>query len=394
MKNYIFTLVLACVCLIACQENKATAPEKSTNTNPKTLQLDTLYTELFNQGSFNGSVLIAENGNIIFQKSYGIANEQSQQALNDSTIFELASISKQFTAMGIVLLEKAGKLSYDDEVAKYIPELKTYKGVTIHHLLNHTSGLPDYVDLADRHWDKSHIVTNEDILKLYDEHQPRANFLPNEKWEYSNMGYLVLASIIERVSGQPFANYLHENIFQVLDMKNTFVYRRRFEPRAVENYAEGYIYSDSLQKKILPDDLGEETFAVFLDGIVGDGMVNSNPIDLLKWDQALYSNILVNDEDRELIFSSFQINDSTETHYGYGWMIDSSNTYGKTVAHSGGWAGYVNYFERHIDNNKTIIILQNNALKTTEIPRRDTRRTLYNEPLDKPTSPNSASQHE
>jgi len=393
MKNFFLSLFLAALCLSACQEKKAPVPEQTT-TNPKTLQLDTLYSQLFETGSFNGSVLIAENGNIVFQKSYGIANEKSQQAVNDSTIFELASISKQFTAMGIVLLEKAGKLSYDDEVAKYVPELKAYEGVTIHHLLNHTSGLPDYMDLADRHWDKSHIVTNEDILKLYDEHQPKANFLPNEKWEYSNMGYLVLASIIERVSGQKFSDYLQQKVFQPLGMKHTFVYRRHFEPKEVDNYAEGYIYSDSLQKKILPDDLGEETFAVFLDGIVGDGMVNSNPIDLLKWDQALYNNMLINDVDRELMFSSFQINDSTETHYGYGWMIDSSNTYGKTVAHSGGWAGYVNYFERHINNNKTIIILQNNALKTTEIPRRDTRRILYNEPLDKPTGPNSASQHE
>ncbi|MDP4665954.1 MAG: beta-lactamase family protein [Flavobacteriaceae bacterium] len=393
MKNYIFPLFLACLCLSACQENKATTPEKNTNTNPKTLQLDTLYTELFNQGSFNGSVLIAEKGNIIFQKSYGIANEKSKQALNDSSIFELASISKQFTAMGIVQRAKEGQLRFDDEVAKYIPELKVYEGVTIHHLLNHTSGLPDYMDLADQHWDKSQIVTNEDILKLFEELKPEANFEPNEKWEYSNMGYLVLGSIIERVSGQKFGDYLQQKIFQPLGMKHTFVYRRRFEPKEVDNYAQGYIYSDSLQKKILPDDLGKETFAVFLDGIVGDGMVNSNPIDLLKWDRALYSNILVNDEDRELIFSSTPINDSTETHYGYGWMIDSSNTYGKIVAHSGGWAGYVNYFERHLDNNKTIIILQNNALPATEIPRKETRSILYNEQLVKPLSPVSASQH-
>lgn len=366
-----------------CKENSKTT-KIPTRTNPKVVKLDTLYSELYNKGNFNGSVLVAENGNVIFEKSYGIADEQTNRKLNDSTIFELASVSKQFTAMGIVQLVKEGKLSYEDDITKYIPELNDYKVITIKNLLNHTGGLPDYMELADKNWDKSKIATNDDILKLFNQVKPKKLFEPNEKWDYSNTGYLILATIIERVSGQKFGQYLHEKIFKPLDMKNTFVYRRRFEFKEIQNYANGYIYSDSLQKKILPDEMGKDFYVVFLDGLVGDGMVNSNPKDLLKWVRALYGNNLINDQDRNLIFSSTMTKDSSQTDYGFGWMIDSTKTYGKIASHSGGWAGYISYIERNLDNDKTIIILQNNSLSNTEIPIKNTRRILYSQEVEKP----------
>lgn len=383
MKKYFLILLIGITCLISCKENTETTKFQS-KTNPKALKLDTLYSELYDKGNFNGSVLVAENGNVIFEKSYGIADEQTNRKLNDSTIFELASVSKQFTAMGIVQLVKEGKLSYEDDITKYIPELNDYKGITIKNLLNHTGGLPDYMELADKNWDKSKIATNDDILKLFNQVKPKKLFEPNEKWDYSNTGYLILATIIERVSGQKFGQYLHEKIFKPMDMKNTFVYRRRYEPKEIQNYANGYIYSDSLQKKILPDEMGKDFYVVFLDGIVGDGMVNSNPKDLLKWDRVLYENNLINDQDRNLIFSSTMTKDSSQTDYGFGWMIGNTKTYGKIASHSGGWAGYISYIERNLDNDKTIIILQNNSLSSTEIPIKNTRRILYNQEVEKP----------
>lgn len=385
MKNYFWTLLIAVICLISCKENTERTTLQS-KTNPKALKLDTLYTELYDKGNFNGSVLVAENGNIIFKKSYGLADEKTNRKLNDSTIFELASVSKQFTAMGIVQLVKEGQLSYEDDITQYVPELNDYKKITIRNLLNHTGGLPNYMELADKNWDKSIIATNDDILKLFKQVKPKKLFEPNEKWNYSNTGYLILATIIERVSGQKFGQYLHEKIFKPLDMKNTFVYKRRFEPKEIQNYANGYIYSDSLQKKILPDEMGKDFYVVFLDGIVGDGMVNSNPKDLLKWDRALYGDHLINDQDRNLIFSSTMTKDSSQTDYGFGWMIDSTKTYGKIASHSGGWAGYISYIERNLDNDKTIIVLQNNSLPKTEIPIKNTRRILYNQAVEKPIS--------
>ncbi|PKG42307.1 serine hydrolase domain-containing protein [Psychroflexus sp. MES1-P1E] len=383
MKNYLLILIIGFICLISCKKNTEIAKSEPV-INEKTLKLDTLYSELFDNGSFNGSVLIAENGQIIFEKSYGFADEQTNRKLNDSTVFELASVSKQFTAMGIVQLEKEGKISYQDDISKYVPELIDYKGITIKNLLNHTGGLPDYMGIADKNWDKSKIATNDDILKMFKQVQPKKLFEPNERWDYSNTGYLILATIIERVSGQEFGNYLNDKIFKPLDMHKTFVYRRRFAPKEIQNYAKGYIYSDSLQKKILPDEVGKDFYVVYLDGIVGDGMVNSNPQDLLKWDRALYKNKLINDKDRELIFSSVITKDSSQTDYGFGWMIDSTKTYGRVASHSGGWAGYISYIERDIDNDKTIIILQNNSLSKTEIPIKNTRRILYNQDIEKP----------
>ncbi len=382
MKNILIFSAVTAITLSCANEPKSThTPIK---TNPKTEQLDTLYTELYKANAFNGNVLVAEHGEIIFTKSYGLANEATQTHLNTESIFELASVSKQFTAMGILLLQKEGLLSYDDPAVKYIPELKAYPNITIKHLLTHTGGLPDYMALANEHWNKSSIATNDDMLKLFETLTPQSDFNPNTKWEYSNTGYLILGSIIERISKLSFENYLSKKIFIPLGMKNTSVYRRRYQPEKMNNYAEGYLYSDSLNRKMLPDELGKDSYMVYLDGIVGDGMINSNVIDLLKWDQALYSNTLINTADKSLIFSSYTTRENKETDYGFGWMIDSTDTYGKIVSHSGGWAGYTTYIERDIDNNKTIIILQNNSTGKTEIPVKNTRRILYNQPVEKP----------
>lgn len=375
MKMYFRLLSVLLVCIISSMVN---AQDKK-----KSQQLDSLYINLFSSGLFNGNVLIAEKGKVIYEKSFGIANEKTKQQLNSKTIFELASVSKQFTAMAIVLLEKQGKLSYNDDVIKYIPELSDYKGITIRNLLIHTAGLPDYMELAGEKWDKSKIATNNDILQLFKAQKPAKVFEPNAKWEYSNTGYLILASVIERVSGKSYGDFLKQTIFSPLEMKNTFVYRRRYEPKKIDNYAEGYIYSDSLKRKILPDEIGKDFYVVVLDGIVGDGMVNSTTEDLLKWDRALYSNKLINDKDRQLIFSSYKTTNEKDTDYGFGWKIENTQTFGKIASHSGGWAGYVTYIERHMDNDKTIIILQNNALEKTKIPAKMTRQILYNLPIEK-----------
>ncbi|MEM1323827.1 MAG: serine hydrolase domain-containing protein [Bacteroidota bacterium] len=382
MKQPLFLLLL----IIVIQSCTTDAPTTTTPplSNDKALKLDTLFEELYREGAFNGNVLVAEKGTIIFEKSYGLANEQTKEPLNKHTVFELASVSKPFTAMGIVLLAKKGKVAYDDMISKYIPELNDYKGITIKHLLIHTSGLPDYMQLAEEHWDKTKMATNEDMINLFTQFKPAVEFAPNEHWDYSNTGYLLLATIIERVSGLSFGEYLQENIFTPLDMKNSFVYRRRFQPRTVQNYAQGYILAEDSNKKILPDELGTDDYSVYLDGIVGDGMVNSNTHDLLKWDRALYGNSLIDEEDRRLIFSSYPTKDGEETDYGFGWTVDSTETYGKVVSHAGGWAGYRTYIERNLDNDKTIIILQNNSLPATKTPKKNTRRIVYEQAVEKP----------
>lgn len=341
-------------------------------------KIDSLLTAQHSKEKFNGNILIAEKGKVLYKKSFGIANEETKHLLNENSIFELASCSKQFTAMAILILKEKGKLNLEDSVSKFIPELAFYKGITIRHLLNHTGGLPDYMEVMDSVFDKSKIATNKDVIAVFSKAHPKTLFEPNSKYQYSNTGYALLASIIEKASGETYSTFLQKVIFKPLKMKNSFVYTRRFAPKLVSNYAFGYVYSDSLKKYLLPDNLDETKMVKWLDGIVGDGCVNSTINDLLKWDRALYTNKLLS---KELINEAFQVatlNDSSQTKYGFGWEIDDNPDFGKIASHGGGWPGYVTYIERHLSNDKTIIILQNHD--NVSIPVKSVRNILYNKP--------------
>lgn len=325
----------------------------------KAQQIDSLLTASHKDQKFYGNVLIAEKGNIIYQKSFGKANIASNADLNAESMFELASVSKQFTAMGIMLLKKQGKLSYDDSLRKFIPELPYYN-ITVRQLLHHTSGLPDYMELFFKNWDSTKIASNKDMIELLDKHKPAILFIPGEKWEYSNTGYALLATIIERVSGKSFGDYLDKNIFKPLDMKRTVVYRRRYERKTRSNYAFGYMFDKKKNEFVLPDNFAETAMMVYcLDGIIGDGTVNSTTNDLLKWDRALYTEELVSKEMLAEAFAPGKLNNGKNTNYGFGWAITETKGMGKVINHSGGWPGYSTLIERHIDSDKTIIILRN-----------------------------------
>ena len=189
----------------------------------------------------------------------------------------------------------------------------------------------------------------------------------------------MLASIIERVSGITYADFLRKNIFQPLKMENTFVYTRRYAPKSVEKYAYGYVYSDSLHENVLPDVLPETNMVVWLDGVVGDGCVNSTVEDLLRWDRALYTNKLLSAAGMKMLFEGDTLQNKSVTKYGLGWMITTNKDFGKIVNHTGGWPGYKTFIERHITNDKTIIILQNH--EEVEMPVTAVRSILYNKPL-------------
>lgn len=351
----------------------------------KVKKIDSLLTSLYDTKKFSGNVLIAEKGRVIYQHSFGNANEETQQPLNEQSIFELASCSKQFTAMGIMILKEKGKLRLEDNLSKFIPELAFYQGITIKTLLHHTSGLPDYMDLMDSLYDKSRIATNNDIIAIFQKAKPKTLFEPNTKFAYSNTGYALLASIIEKASGQTYADFLDQHIFKPLQMERTFVYTRRFAPKKIDNYAFGYVYSDSLKKYVLPDSLAETRMVIWVDGIVGDGCVNSTVLDLLRWDRALYTNTLLSKAGMNKIFEVATLNDKSKTKYGFGWFIEKHREFGTIVSHSGGWPGYRTYMDRHISNDKTIIILQNHD--NVKTPIQSIRNILYNKPLSVQKAP-------
>lgn len=340
----------------------------------RTAKFDSLFSQLHKENKFSGNVLIAENGKPIFQKNYGMAFREKGQALNSESVFELASVSKQFTAMAIMILKKQGKLSYEDSLRKFFPELP-YHNISIRQLLNHTSGLPDYMELAEKYWDASKIMKNRDMIALLAEKKPAIHFLPGEKWEYCNTGYALLGSIVEKASGKTFAHFMADNIYRPLGMTRTQVYHKRLEKRTIDNYAYGYVMDDTKKDYVMADSSSEVKSIVYsLDGIFGDGITNSTTTDLLKWDQALYSEKLVSKTMMQEAFTPATLNNGKKTEYGFGWLIREHPVFNTIYFHSGGWPGYATWIERHPKTNKTIILLANagSASKIVEI-----RNILY-----------------
>jgi CubicO group peptidase (beta-lactamase class C family) len=308
---------------------------------------------------FNGNVLVAKNGEVLFKKSFGLADYNANIPLNDSTIFELASVSKQFTAMGILLLEEKGKLSLQDSLRKFFPELP-YSGITLHHMLTHISGLPDYMPLFEKTWNKTKIATNADIITLLANEKPAVHFKPAMKWEYSNTAYALLASIIEKVSVQSLQEYLKAEIFDPLGMENTRIYNTRRSGERIPNYAFGYVWSEEDKKHVLPDSLPYFNFVHYLDGIQGDGVVNSTITDLLKWDRALALRKGLPKNAIENLTKKQSLVDTTEqTYYGYG-VFHRNDKHGEFITHSGGWPGYTTNLARYLKDDYTIIVLSNN----------------------------------
>lgn len=335
----------------------------SQNSN-QTKKLDSIFNILYNQNQFNGSVLITEKDNIIYQKGYGIANEETKERIKTNTIFELASSSKQFTAAGIVLLKRKGKIQYSDKLSKYIPELNFWSDVSVYDLLRHTSGIPEFLFDMKEGWDKNKIATNEDLIKFYSARKDTLEFKPGSKHQYCNTNYALLASIIERVSKDSYANFLNRNIFKPLQMNNTFVYNRRQSPRKIKNYAIGYYWGVGSFKKITAEQPEfDDNRVYYLDGIVGSAKVNSNIIDLYKWINVLKSNTFFGKEEFEEMTAVTETSDGKKIPYGFGLDIskgDNKFSYG----HTGSWDGYISFLYHNQLKDRTIIVLENFNLGT------------------------------
>ncbi|PZX58240.1 CubicO group peptidase (beta-lactamase class C family) [Algoriphagus ratkowskyi] len=306
---------------------------------------------------FSGVILVAENGKILFEDAMGMRTYENRILLHEDDTFELASLSKQFTAMMIMMCEEKGLLAFDDQAAKYIET--PYPGITIRHLLTHTSGLPDYQAIMDAHWDKSKVAGNQEILEYLREYAPVKSFEPGEQYEYSNTGYVLLASIVEKATGKDFVELMREWIFQPLKMKSTDI-RSLAEKAEVQTFAAGHLKNKE-GHYVNANTFHSSDYTVWLGNRKGPGRVSSNVEDLLKWDQALYSNTLVSEETLEEAFTPFKLTNERRSYYGFGWEIEPKSPFGKMVMHTGDNPGYKTIIVRFIEENKTIIILNNNA---------------------------------
>ena len=300
------------------------------NAQTKSEKIDSILTLLNRQEQFNGNVLIVKNGKNILKKSYGLANRETGEKLNDKSIFELASLSKQFTATGIILLNRKGEISYSDKVTKYFPELIFCKNVTIKNLLNHSSGIPEYFGLMMQKGDKSKIAINKDVIQVLSKNVDTLNFKPNDKFQYSNTNYLLLASIIEKVAKMTYSDFMKKEIFEPLGLKNTFIYNRRYKPENIPNYAFGYVLGNK-QKITLPDSLDYLNYVTMLDGIVGDGMVNSTVDDLRKWDKSIREHKLIKQKEFDYIKKLDTLNNGETNNYSFGWNFNPWLIFGQYI---------------------------------------------------------------
>jgi N-acyl-D-aspartate/D-glutamate deacylase/CubicO group peptidase (beta-lactamase class C family) len=308
--------------------------------------IDSALNYLHERQLLNGTVLIAEKGKPIYTKAFGIAGTNGLP-LSTASAFNLASVSKQFYAMMIMMLKEEGKLQYDDAVQKHLPSFP-YPNITIRNLLNQTSGLPEYFPLATRHRSLLDTLNNASMLALLADKKPPLSFNPGDKFEYCNTNYTTIGSIIEKISGMPCREFLQQRIAKPLGLKNTYIYQL-----GLKSYPPSRVFGIRYQKGMpAADDL------TWMDGIVGDGNVYSSAEDLLVWDQALYTDKLVKKETFREAIQRVRLNGGDSSNYGFGWFIRAP---GEEVDHTGGWVGFATYIDRHIASNTTIIILDNSG---------------------------------
>jgi len=334
------------------------------------------------------AVLVRKHGRNLFEKGYGVRDLRTRPKIDANTNFRLASFTKQFTAMAIMMLVHDGKLSYDQSLTEIFPDFPAYgMNITIRNLLNHTGGLPDYEDLmaaaeTPRNswiWTPERQIHDAEVLKLL-EAETKGKFAPGTSWSYSNSGYVILGLIVAKTSGQSYSDFLHARIFSPLHMDHTVVYQKG------KNEVVNRAYRDSKEGDALKETDQSSTSAT-----LGDGGIYSNLEDLAKWDDALRNHALLNEKEMQPALTPVKLNDGSQRRwpreanddnlhpgkpvsYGFGWFLDSYQGHPR-MWHTGTTMGFRTVIERFTRDDLTIIILANRtdfdpeslALKTADI---------------------------
>lgn len=341
---------------------------------PSAKQADDLFSGSISAREPGAAVLVVKDGRAVLERGYGVADLRTMRRIDRRTNFRLASVTKQFTAAAVMLLVRDGKLRYDDSLTGVFPGFPDYGGaITIRHLLNHTSGLPDYEDLmppADPSLPVEEVqIKDAGVLELL-ERQKAGKFAPGTRWAYSNSGYVVLGLVVEKVSGRPFAEFLRERVFAPLRMANTVAYERgknRVLNRAYGHTRESGRWSETDQSPT--------------SATLGDGGVYSSVSDLAKWDESLRRHTLLTEAEVRPALTPVQVPaepptepDGTPAAYGFGWFLNPWKGHAR-MWHYGETVGFRTAVERFPTDGLTVIVLCNRAdldaaalaLKTAEI---------------------------
>lgn len=306
---------------------------------------------LHRKSGFNGNILVARKGKILFEKSLGWADYLHRDSLKINSEFELASVTKTFTGVAIMQLVEAGKLKLSDNVKKFYPNFP-YDGITVDLLLTHRSGLMNYVYFIDDIWrkekrDQKKGVSNQEVMQILAEKKPNRYTKPNLNFHYNNSNYMILGAIIEKVSGKSYADYMMENIFKPAGLKNT------------------HVYSTTKYPKIPVDVVGHDRtwrYSVvqnFLDGPVGDKGIYSTLHDLLLFDKYLKNGRLLTEKSLDSAYKGRNKPVNGHFNYGYGWRMFDGKGMDKVVYHTGWWHGFRHIYIRDLDKDIVVIFLGN-----------------------------------
>jgi len=337
-------------------------------------QIDAVFSGVSSPDAPGLAALVRKNGRTVFERGYGVRDLRSKAKIDGHTNFRLASFTKQFTAMAVMLLVHDGKLHYDDTLTEIFPDFPAYGNtISVRNLLNHTSGLPDYEDLMDALekttgpvWTPEKQIQDAEVLELLKK-EKIGKFAPGTSWSYSNSGYVVLGLIVAKVSGKSYGDFLQERIFAPLKVNHTLVFQKG--KNAVANRAFGHSKDGSALK---------ETDQSSTSATLGDGGIYSNLEDLAKWDDALRNHSLLSEKEFQPALSPVKLNDGSAPHwprepnddnlhpgkpvsYGFGWFRDPYQGHSR-IWHTGSTVGFRTVIERFTEGDGlTVIVLCNRA---------------------------------
>ena len=303
------------------------------------------YDSILKPGNFNGGILVAKNGSTIFERYNGSGHLGHADTITATTPTHIASVSKTFTAMAVLKLVQDGKILLDDELNKYFPAFN-YPGVTIRNLLDHRSGLPNYLYFMEElGWNKSVYIKNQDIFDYLVTYKSKIKNIasPDHHFTYCNTNYALLALLIEKISGVSYPQFIKEHFFVPLQMTNSFVFTAEDSARVNPSY--------DWRGTLIPMN--------FLDHVYGDKNIYSTPRDLLKWDRALSSNLIFKAEILQQAYAPYSNEKPGVRNYGLGWRMNIYPDGKKIIYHNGWWHGNNAVFIRIIDEDATIILMGN-----------------------------------